>query len=160
MLSRFSTRNIKSIGEDGVTLELKPLTILVGPNSSGKSSILQALAIIYQSLGQKQLRYDGELIQFSSIEDLIHKNDIQKWISFEFILKESLLGLHYEFKYDTEECKQAVIKNKKEFLSVELVGTRKEGLELITKLPNGKIQTRGKESWSLGILDSNLLMER
>ena len=49
MISRVAIKNFKSIGEPGVDLELKPLTLLVGPNGGGKSSILEAIAVASQN---------------------------------------------------------------------------------------------------------------
>ncbi len=43
MLESLSIRNFKVLRE--VDVDLKPLSVIVGPNASGKSSILQALAI-------------------------------------------------------------------------------------------------------------------
>ncbi|MEA2605090.1 MAG: hypothetical protein QOF89_6082 [Acidobacteriota bacterium] len=43
MIENLSIRNFKVLRE--VDLELKPLTVIVGPNASGKSSILQAIAL-------------------------------------------------------------------------------------------------------------------
>ena len=51
MLSRVIIKNFKSIGEKGVDLELKPLTILVGPNGGGKSSILEASLLAWHGGG-------------------------------------------------------------------------------------------------------------
>lgn len=51
MLTRVQIQNFKSIGEPGVDLELKPLTLLVGPNGGGKSSILEALVFWASWLG-------------------------------------------------------------------------------------------------------------
>ena len=47
-----------------VELSLAPLTLLIGPNNAGKSSILQALALLTQSAasGMQQLRPQGELV--------------------------------------------------------------------------------------------------
>src|SRR3954447_5881126 len=43
MIERLSIRNFKVLRE--VDLELKPLTVIVGPNASGKSTILQAISL-------------------------------------------------------------------------------------------------------------------
>ena len=43
MIESLSIRNFKILRE--VDLELKPLTVIVGPNASGKSSILQAVSL-------------------------------------------------------------------------------------------------------------------
>jgi len=41
LVTKAEIQNSKSVRE--LSIELKPLTILVGPNASGKSSILQAI---------------------------------------------------------------------------------------------------------------------
>jgi len=50
MLTKIAIENFKSIG-GRIEIELKPLTIFVGPNASGKSSILEALPLLVQSIG-------------------------------------------------------------------------------------------------------------
>ncbi|MBK7464168.1 MAG: AAA family ATPase [Betaproteobacteria bacterium] len=47
-LKTLSLRNFKSV--EDLTLPLEPLTVLTGLNGSGKSSVLQAIALIKQSL--------------------------------------------------------------------------------------------------------------
>lgn len=44
MLSRFRARGFKSLGE--VELELSPLVVLFGPNSAGKSNLLEAMILL------------------------------------------------------------------------------------------------------------------
>lgn len=85
MLTKFALQNFKSIGEPGVELELKPLTILLGPNSSGKSSILEGLALFAQSAvlnrkGSTGLSFGEDyLVNFSSFKDIVHKcNPLEK----------------------------------------------------------------------------------
>lgn len=43
MIEKLSIRNLKALRE--VDAELQPLTVIVGPNASGKSTILQAIAL-------------------------------------------------------------------------------------------------------------------
>ena len=69
MISRVVIKNFKSIGEPGVDLELKPLTLLVGPNGGGKSSILEAVAVAIQG------EFSGKLTNFPSGESILHKPD-------------------------------------------------------------------------------------
>ena len=45
MITKLGLRNFKSISESGIEIDLKPLTVLIGPNASGKSSILEAIGI-------------------------------------------------------------------------------------------------------------------
>ncbi|MEM2178221.1 MAG: AAA family ATPase [Candidatus Methanomethylicaceae archaeon] len=80
-------KNFKSIGEKGVELELKPLTLLVGPNASGKSNILEALCLFVQSIGASQYDYRGEsypqLVRYLNFEDIFHKHDSEKIMNIE-----------------------------------------------------------------------------
>ena len=69
MLTRLQVKNFKSIGEKGVDIALTPLTILVGPNGGGKSSIVQAIALMVQNLGS------GELYEIRHVNDLIHRRE-------------------------------------------------------------------------------------
>ena len=45
MITRFGVKNFKALRD--VELELTPLHVLIGPNDSGKTSILQALAAVW-----------------------------------------------------------------------------------------------------------------
>ncbi|MDI6886454.1 MAG: AAA family ATPase [archaeon] len=55
MLKNIQIKNFKS--HKDTAIELKPTTIFIGPNNSGKSSVLQALQILKQSIksGQPQI---------------------------------------------------------------------------------------------------------
>jgi hypothetical protein len=48
MIKSISFENYKSF-KDRVTIDIKPITVLVGPNSSGKSSIIKLLSLLHQS---------------------------------------------------------------------------------------------------------------
>jgi len=48
MIKRFRVQNYKALRD--VTLELTPLHILIGPNDSGKTSILEAIAALCRSV--------------------------------------------------------------------------------------------------------------
>ena len=49
MLKKISLENFKPFGRPQVA-ELKPITLVYGPNSSGKSSLIQSLLLLAQSL--------------------------------------------------------------------------------------------------------------
>ena len=63
------------------TAPLSRVTLIYGPNSSGKSSIIQALLLLKQSLGGKESRTRRELIpigdhvDLGSIPALVHRHD-------------------------------------------------------------------------------------
>lgn len=87
MITTLAIENFKSVGEPGVSLELKPLTILVGPNSSGKSNILEALALLVQSVGQRGFDYREDrypnLVSYTSPEDFAHKRILDRLTTME-----------------------------------------------------------------------------
>ena len=43
-------RNFKSIGSEAQVIELAPITLLFGPNSAGKSTVLQSLIYLREVL--------------------------------------------------------------------------------------------------------------
>ena len=61
MKTRFHIKNFRVFDENGVTFDLKPITILTGANSSGKSSMVKAMFLLDGFLGQikkaKETRY-------------------------------------------------------------------------------------------------------
>lgn len=69
-------RNFKSVGDVEQTIDLRPLTILLGPNNSGKSTILQALLLLKQTLAdprpEVQLSLQGPYVEASSLRELTH----------------------------------------------------------------------------------------
>ena len=69
MLSRVVIQNFKSIGAQGVDLELKPLTFLVGPNGGGKSSIIEAIGVAAQDSPK------GQSADFHDWTDIVHRRD-------------------------------------------------------------------------------------
>ncbi|HST58275.1 MAG TPA: AAA family ATPase [Longimicrobium sp.] len=46
LIRRLTLQNFLSYGPDGVSVDLLPLNVLIGPNASGKSNLLEALAVL------------------------------------------------------------------------------------------------------------------
>ena len=72
MIKTFRLRNFKAF-EDTGNIELKPITVLAGTNSGGKSSILQSLLLLKQTLDSPAdiaISLDGKYLQYSSFSDL------------------------------------------------------------------------------------------
>jgi predicted ATPase len=58
ILKKLSVQNFRAIGPNSLDIDLAPLTVLVGENGSGKSSLLQALAVTAQSAIEDPRRSD------------------------------------------------------------------------------------------------------
>ena len=75
MLTRIDLRHFKCF--DLLKLPLRPLTLLSGPNSSGKSSVLQAIALLSQTVREQergtQLMLNGSSIQLGTAGNVIDK---------------------------------------------------------------------------------------
>jgi predicted ATPase len=51
LIRQITLHNFLSFGPDGVSVELLPLNVLIGPNASGKSNLLETLAILRATTG-------------------------------------------------------------------------------------------------------------
>lgn len=87
MLDEIRIRNFKCLRDTG-TLKIRPLTILIGPNSSGKSSLIQFLLMIRQTATSRDyespLIFNGPCIQLESYRNIIWKNNPEENLAFEF----------------------------------------------------------------------------
>lgn len=92
MLKELRISNFR-LFDDEVTLRFRPITVLIGRNNSGKSSIIKFLLMLQQSLGggslgvgsTNLLRSEGEKARFGSFENL--KNSLTQKQQLEFELK-------------------------------------------------------------------------
>lgn len=85
-------RNLRSFG-DSVTnaelpyVDLKPLTIFVGKNSCGKSTLLRSLPVLKQSASNKVITpilWFGDLVDFGSFTTALHRNAENEKIYFDY----------------------------------------------------------------------------
>lgn len=89
-IKAITIENFKSISEP-VRIEFKPLTLLFGPNSAGKSTIIQALHYIREVLEFRRLDVDktisgGDFIDLGGFDSFVHGHDRNKKVSFEIEL--------------------------------------------------------------------------
>ena len=76
MLTGIGLRNFKAFGDEMQEAPLSKITLIYGPNSGGKSSIIQALLLLKQSLKSgNQLAPKGEYTDLGSFQSLLHKHD-------------------------------------------------------------------------------------
>ena len=68
MITNITLENFKCFRQ--VSINPKRLTVLIGPNGTGKSSILQALLLLKQSVDTERLWHRGEYIEFGDPSEL------------------------------------------------------------------------------------------
>jgi predicted ATPase len=75
-ITRLTVRGFKSIHQEQ-SIEIRPLTILAGANSSGKSSIMQPLLLLKQTLEATYdpgaLLLNGPNVRFTSVDQLLSR---------------------------------------------------------------------------------------
>jgi AAA15 family ATPase/GTPase len=86
MITEYQIANFKAFGSPQ-TLPIRPITLIFGPNSSGKSSIFQSLLMLKQSIEKADnpettLLFKGDLVDLGSFRELINHHDIDKSFSF------------------------------------------------------------------------------
>ncbi len=94
MLEHISLTNFKAFREMPQPLELKPITMLAGANSSGKSSIIHALLLLKQTLEsprKRSLSLTGEFLNFSRYEEIVFGKQADRSVTFDLKLSNSKL---------------------------------------------------------------------
>ncbi len=73
LLHELRLQNFRSFGRSQ-KIRLAPITLLYGPNAAGKSSVIQSLVLLRQSLAAGRLVTHG-LANLGSFEGLVHRHD-------------------------------------------------------------------------------------
>ena len=105
MITKFGCKNIKAI-KDFDSIEIRPITIIMGENSSGKSSILQALSLlnVNKTFGNniQRIKYDNPFSQLGDNNSFKDKGN-EVIFSFEITEQKTKLTLTYiDDKIDNE----------------------------------------------------------
>ena len=91
MIKEWLLDNFKSINTEK-ELEFRPLTIFTGANSSGKSTILQSILLVTQTLqspiASRSIVLNGWFKKFGSYSDIVNKRDYFKDIKIGFTLSD------------------------------------------------------------------------
>ncbi|MBC8176637.1 MAG: DUF3696 domain-containing protein [Deltaproteobacteria bacterium] len=82
LITAITIENFKGISEP-IKIELKPITLLLGPNSSGKSTIVQAFHYAREIFDRRNLNPDttitgGKAVNLGGFRTLIHNNDLSR----------------------------------------------------------------------------------
>jgi hypothetical protein len=103
MLTAITLQNFKGIGAAPMRLPIKPITLLFGANSIGKSTIVQAIHYAREILERKNLDPDhtlagGQTIDLGGFRNLVHDHDLNNPIVLRFDLDLSSTDLpEYSF---------------------------------------------------------------
>ena len=68
-------KNIKSFSDSG-EIEIKPITVFVGKNSSGKSSLIRFPAVLAQTSladSDSPIKFYGKMVDYGNFDDVLHK---------------------------------------------------------------------------------------
>jgi predicted ATPase len=86
LIKAITIENFKAISKP-VRIEFKPITLLFGANSSGKSSIIQALHFVREVLEFRRLDVDkttagGDFIDLGGFDNFVHRHDTEQQVTF------------------------------------------------------------------------------
>jgi hypothetical protein len=127
VIRSFAIRNFKAIGERQATVVFAPVTLLFGPNSAGKSSLIQALHYAYEILNRDNPDADrtllgGRAIELGGFRNMVHQRDVARRIELCFELDLSRTDLPtYRVDYVTSYAAVSDWATGVEVASVKLV---------------------------------------
>lgn len=79
-------KNLRSLKDTG-DIEIKPITILVGKNSVGKSTFARTFPLIRQSCAEEKrapILWYGKLVDFGDFKTSLNRSSLEKYIEFSF----------------------------------------------------------------------------
>nr|WP_314491597.1 AAA family ATPase [uncultured Pseudomonas sp.] len=87
MLETLSIANFKAFS-GSQKIKLAPITLIYGPNSSGKSSIIHSIMLLKQSLTRPNVQgglvSNGEFVDLGDYSSMVHGHELKRAISFGF----------------------------------------------------------------------------
>lgn len=108
MLTRVDLQHFKCF--ELLRLPLGSLTLLTGPNASGKSSVLQALVLLHQTMRQHEwstrLMLNGPDLRLGTVSDVVDK--VHGRFTFEIGLVDADVSCHWSFTGDRVEMSMLV----------------------------------------------------
>ncbi len=112
-ITRISVKGFKSLAEE-CSIEIRPLTILAGANSSGKSSIMQPLLMMKQTLEAAYdpgpLLLDGPNVRFTSADQFFSRSgdEFFKQFSMGLVIETTKFKMGQEIKSVVSFCENFI----------------------------------------------------
>lgn len=137
-LEKIQIKNVRSLGDTGV-VPLSPITLLIGENSSGKSTFLRTFPLIKQSISK---RTDGPLLWAGDADDYVDfgsfsetvTNDGSNGIVFDFEFQARCIGASRSYGYSLRNDALRRELKKDDVVSYSITIEQKDGHEYISKL--------------------------
>ncbi len=108
MFTRLDLRYFKCF--ELLRLPLSPLTLLSGPNASGKSTVLQALVLLHQTMREhewsRRLMLNGEAIRLGTVADVVDK--VHGRQTFEIGVMDGETSCHWTFTGERSAMSMAI----------------------------------------------------
>ncbi|RLC00682.1 MAG: hypothetical protein DRI57_32000 [Deltaproteobacteria bacterium] len=169
MFCELNLKNFKAY--ERLSIELKPLTFLLGPNNSGKSSILAALRLLHQTVKSRDrsvsLLLNGVMGEFGTYKDIVHGNNTRKQINIrcgimggDFASGTDVLSIDLKYKY-RPSLKELILKRAEICLNDDIIMVTRyaEDTErrIIQKIADYEIPPASQSSLSKGFETMNFL---
>lgn len=131
MNTKYTIKNFRVFDEKGVTVDIKPMTILTGCNSSGKSSIVKSMVLLntyidklqedYKAFGKVNLKKHkldftkDTTISLGNFDRVRHNGSEDKTITFQYQVHSLLMGEDVKVSLvfisdDNDELKEGYLK--------------------------------------------------
>lgn len=159
MITAFTVKNFKAIGEEPARIEFKPITLLFGANSAGKSSILHALNYAYSVFNDRNPNaeyntHGSSIFNLGGFKRFVHNNDLNRSIFLRFELDfkaendipDYFLNNFTDFPEHLEEPYQSIpmlkprailAKVKNAYIEVEISWSYEQGRPYVSKYSTG-----------------------
>ena len=141
-LEKIRVQNVRSL-KDTEDIALSPITLLVGENSSGKSTFLRLFPLIKQSISK---RTDGPLLWAGDVDDYVDfgsfaetvTNDGSDCMVFSFSFSKAFADLDRTRYYSSNEIRKSIRSNKKKIdISYSITVSQQNEHEYISNLKVG-----------------------
>jgi AAA15 family ATPase/GTPase len=145
MIDKIHLKNFKALRDTG-ELKIKPITFLVGPNSSGKTSLIQAILALRQTVRSQDLQtpliLDDDYINLGSYRDAVFGHDEKNEIFIGFEAGESRWEIVFSV-YRSGNNQGVIYLKSLDFDGKNIPMPQKEGGKIAKKNINFSIRKKG-----------------